>query len=64
MTDRFSTPVDGVELSAEQIEGVWHVSFGSKVGQDEHIDLAVAKAMEAPPTVAMEVVKRLFPPGT
>jgi phage-related protein len=64
VTERFSTTVDGFELSAEQIEGGWRVCFGSKVGEDKHIDHAVAKATGTTATETIEIVRRLFPPPT
>lgn len=64
MSESFSTTVNGVELVAEQIEEGWRVRYGSKVAEDRHIDYAVAKAVGITAVEAMEIVRRLFPPGT
>jgi hypothetical protein len=63
LTESFSTTVNGVELVAEQIEAGWRVRFGSKVAEAQHIDYAVATAVGVTAVEAMEIVKRLFPPG-
>lgn len=63
LNESFSTTVNGVELVAEQIEEGWRVRFGAKVGEDKHVDHAVAIAVGTRPSEAMEIVKRLFPPG-
>lgn len=64
MTESFSTTVNGVELVAEQIEDGWRVRFGSKVAEDKHVDHAVAEAVGITLGEAVEILKRLFPPGT
>jgi len=62
VTERFSTTVDGVELSAEKTESGWRVTFGSKVVEGRFIDHVVAEAVGVLPAEALKLLRRLFPP--